>query len=82
MIEELYDSVLSITNQTGYLDRIYHKESRSHLRWSSNNKFNLPLTWSYTKPPYNVIAFSHDDFFRTPFSSVINERGEIDNVII
>jgi len=82
MIEELYDSVLSITNQTGYLDRIREKDSKSSLRWSTNNKFNLPLKWSYVKPPYNIVAFSHDDFFRSPFATIINENGELDNIYI
>ena len=82
MIEELYDSVLSITNQSGYLDRVYEKDSKSFLRWSTNNKFNIPNKWHYSNPPYRIIAFSHDDFFRAPFASVINEDGTLDNVTI
>ena len=80
MIEELYDSVFSITNQTGYLDRISEKDSKSFLRWSTNNKFNHPTKFSIYNPPYVVIAFSHDDFFRQPFASKINEDGVLDNV--
>ncbi len=29
MIDELYDSVLSITNQTGYIDRVSEKEIKN-----------------------------------------------------
>lgn len=80
MIEELYDSVFSIVNQTGYLDRANEKDSKSFLRWSTNNKFNHPTKFSIYKPSYRVIAFSHDDFFRQPFTSIINEDGTLDNV--
>ena len=40
MIENLYDSVLSFTNQSGYIDKILElPDSKSLLRWSSNNMF-------------------------------------------
>lgn len=77
MIEELYDTVLSITNQSGFLDRIETKNHRSPLLWSSNFKFNSPTNFSHIKPPYDVAVFSHDNFLRVPFTSIIKEDGNI-----
>jgi hypothetical protein len=81
MIEELYDTVLSITNETGYIDRISVSEEKSLLRWSTNNLFPFN-TWNIYNPPYTVIVFSHDEFFRTPFSCLIKEDGTYENIYI
>jgi len=80
MIDELYDSVLSITNQTGYIDRISEKEDKkSLLRWSSNNLFKYNTHKIYN-PNYPIKVFSHDEFFRVPFSCLIKEDGTIINI--
>ena len=82
MIEELYDTVLSITNETGYIDRIAERQdSKSLLRWSTNNLFHFN-TWNIYNPPYSVIVFSHDEFFRAPFSCIIKEDGTYENIYI
>ena len=82
MIEELYDSVLSITNQTGYINRVTQIEnSKSLLRWSTNNMFHFN-TWNIYNPPYTVITFSHDDYFVSHFSNLIKEDGTYENIYI
>ena len=70
MIENLYDSVLSITQETGYLERILRTHYPNPLRWSENK--NLIQDISLTQIEYPVIAFSHDEFFYTPAQLVIN----------
>lgn len=84
MIDELYDSVLSITNQIGYIDRIENLDGdyKSLLRWSTNNIFKhnhkLPELWlGRYNPPYPIITFSHDNFFRVPFSALITKEGKL-----
>ena len=74
MIENLYDSVLSITQESGYLDRLKHTGKSSPLFWSQNRH----LTGNYLlKFKYPVIGFSHDTFFYTPVCTLINENREI-----
>lgn len=78
MIDELYDSVLSITNQTGYLDKISELEDKkSLLRWSSNNLFHFN-SYKIYNPNYPVKAFSHDFLMRAPFSTIIKEDGTLE----
>jgi hypothetical protein len=83
MIENLYDSVLSFTNQSGYIDKILElPDSKSLLRWSSNNMFpynNGNSICNIHNPNYPTIVFSHDEFFRVPFSALIKEDGTIHN---
>lgn len=80
MIDELYDSVLSITNQTGYIDKISELEDKkSLLRWSSNNLFSHNNHKIYN-PNYPIKVFSHDEFFRVPFSCLITQDGTINNL--
>lgn len=79
MIDELYDSVLSITNKTGYILRVGEVNKKSLLRWSSNNLFNFNNCSIYN-PNYPIKVFSHDEFFVTPFSCLIKEDGTIDNI--
>ena len=80
MIDELYDSVLSITNQTGYIDKISGLEDKkSLLRWSSNNLFPHNNHKIYN-PNYPIKVFSHDELFRAPFSCIIKEDGTIINL--
>jgi hypothetical protein len=79
MIDELYDSVLSVTNQTGYIDRISELNKNSLLRFSSNNLFNYNNYKIYT-PKYTVKVFSHDNHFKTPFACLIKDNGVIDNI--
>jgi len=81
MIDDLYDSVLSITNQTGYLDRINDLNIKSPLIWSFNNNQQL-CGWDISNPPYTIIIFSHDNNFITPFSSLIHEDGIYENIYI
>jgi len=87
MIDELYDSVLSITNQSGYIDRVEQldDDNKSLLRWSSNNLFKhnykLPQLWlKRYNPPYPVIVFSYDSLIRAPFSNLISEEGQLINI--
>lgn len=80
MIDELYDSVLSITNQTGYIDKISELEDKkSLLRWSSNNLFPHNNHKIYN-PNYPIKVFSHDELFRAPFSCLIKEDGTVINL--
>jgi len=81
MIEELYDTILSITNETGYIDFVSQTNQKSLLRWSTNNQFHFN-TWNIYNPPYPVIMFSHDEYFRTPFSCLIKEDGTYENIYI
>lgn len=71
MVGNLYDSVLSIMNQTGYIDRVKERGVKSLLRWSSSELF------SFNKEKrnviYSIIAFSHDDFFRAPHVYLVKE---------
>lgn len=80
MIDELYDSVLSITNQTGYIDKISEMEDKkSLLRWSTNNLFKHN-NYKIYNPNYPIKVFSHDNLFRIPFSCMIKENGTINNL--
>jgi hypothetical protein len=77
MIDELYDSVLSITNQTGYLDKISELEDKkSLLKWSSNNIFPHS-NYKIYNPNYPTKVFSYDNHFRAPFSTIIKEDGTL-----
>jgi len=79
MIDDLYDSVLSITSQTGYIDKITQLEGKkSLLRWSSNNLFSFNDHKIY-KPNYPIKVFSHDEYFIVPFSCLIKQDGTIHN---
>jgi hypothetical protein len=81
MIDELYDSILSITNETGYLDEIMNiEDKKSLLRWSSNNLFKHNEGRHLIKPNFPLKVFSHDDFFRVPFTCIIKEDGTINNI--
>ena len=77
MIEELYDSVLSITNQTGYIDKVCELDKKSLLRWSANNLFQHS-TYKIYNPNYPIKVFSHDLLLRAPFSTLIKEDGTIE----
>ena len=82
MIEELYDSILSITNQIGYIDKELETNSKSLLCWSTNVNFGFNKWSFYNPPPYTVITFSHDNFFRAPYSCIIKEDGTYENIYI
>jgi hypothetical protein len=80
MIDELYDSILSITNQLGYIDKVSEVEDKnSLLRWSSNNLFQHSSYKIYS-PNYPVKVFSHDELIKAPFSCIITEDGIINNL--
>lgn len=79
MIDELYDSVLSITSEIGYIDRISELEENSLLRFSSNNLFSFN-NYKIYNPKYSIKVFSHDDYFRVPVSCLIKDGGVIDNI--
>jgi hypothetical protein len=75
MIDELYDSVLSIANQTGYLDITEQKDSL--LRWSGNRDLPHIPKINMANPPYPVKVFSHDFLINSPYSYIIDEFGVV-----
>jgi hypothetical protein len=78
MIDELYDSVLSISDKLGYLDKVTEfDDKKSLLKWSSNNLFTFN-TYKIYKPNYPIKAFSHDICFKVPYSTIIKEDGTIE----
>ena len=80
MIDELYDSILSITNELGYIDKISSLEDKkSLLKWSSNNLFKFN-NYKIYNPNYPIKVFTHDEHFRTPFSCLITKNGLIEPI--
>lgn len=70
MIENLYDNVLSLLNESGYLDIISTGESflmhKNKITKNDNFKLN-----------YSIVIFSHDNSnFRVPFRYII-KNGDI-----
>lgn len=64
MIENLYDDVLSLLNESGYLDFIERNESL--LQYKNRITKNNP------EIGYNIAVFSHDTSnFRVPFKYII-----------
>jgi hypothetical protein len=69
MIENLYDDVLSLLNESGYLD--YVEINKSLLQHKNKiTKNNLEIN-------YSIVIFSHDTSdFRIPFK-YITKNGDI-----
>lgn len=81
MIEDLYDSIVSISNEMGYLDKVSEVEDgRSLLKWSSNFKFRHNTNLKMYNSRYPVKVFSHCDSFRDSFSYIIKEDGTLNDV--
>ena len=78
MIDELYDNVISISNQIGYIDMVNGFRENDYLRWSSNKIFNFDNI--HVKRQYPLSVLSYDNFFRSPFCIVFNEDGTITNI--
>lgn len=61
MIPDLYDSVLSLLNEIGYLDYEFTKES----------KLTIPKNLDAKKINYPIVGFTYDTFFRIPYKCLI-----------
>jgi hypothetical protein len=65
MIDSLYDNVLSISNEIGYIDFLENNpEFTSPLRFSVNYK----IFKNIDDKDYPIVGFGYCDVFRTPFS--------------
>lgn len=62
MVENLYDTILSLFNQVGYLDHVSNKTSK--LTFDKKNRLK--------KIPYTVVGFTYDEFFRIPHKCLID----------
>jgi hypothetical protein len=78
MIDELYDDVLSVMKEHGFVDWFYnnHRGKVSPLKWcyDTGGTLKQPKT-----PPKNItwIVFSHDELFFLPYKQCINNEGII-----
>lgn len=78
MIDEIYDNVLSLSNQIGYIDFINNTNQQNPLKWLYNNNFNFNSILH--KRDYPIAVLSFDEFFRAPFSNYINKDGIIEHI--
>ena len=78
MIDEIYDNVLSLSNQIGYIDYCEETNSLNPLRWSYNTNFNFKEKSLIKQYPVAVLSF--DTFFRAPFSDYIGDDGVFQHI--
>ncbi len=60
----MYDTVLSLLDETGYLDYEF-KIKDSNL--------SIPKDLNVEKINYPIVGFTYDVFFRAPYKCLINE---------
>lgn len=73
MLDDLYDTVFSIMNESGYIDRALETEDKTPLHSSYNKKFPFYKENINTigNQKYPVKVFSHDLHIFIPNSFII-----------
>lgn len=79
MLDELYDDVLSILKEKGFVDwySINHRGKISPLRWCYESEGNLKTP---TQPIKGMkwLVFSHDEYMFLPYKLSINDEGVVE----